>query len=190
MLKYCVVLLVLGSLQLASVLCPVVLYAADLSAPIVRLSLDLESHEEGMPISVSAMVMDDHRVKQVVLRFRLAGVTDEFLSVPMIKNIGSPLYSASIPANKVTVPGVEYFVEASDAEGNVSQQPFPSHPHIVMIEGEHGATTASKKINWWWVLAGAVVVGAVAGADGGNDSSGTAVNGDSSEGLTVVAPVP
>jgi len=187
-LKRLVVLLIIGSLQFASVVCPIVLYAADLSAPVVRLSLDLESHEEGMPIPVSATVIDNQRLKQVVLRFRLFGSSDDFLSIPMEKNAASQLYSAFIPATKVMAPGVEYFVEAHDAEGNISQQPFPNHPHTVMIEGER-STMASRKINWWWVLAGAVAVGAVASGSSG-DSSDTAVNGDGSEGLTVVAPVP
>jgi hypothetical protein len=186
LLKRCVFLLLIGLLQFASVLRPVALYAADLSAPVVRLSLDLDSYEEGMPISVSAVVTDNQRLKQVVLRFRLSGVSDEFLFIPMKKDEASRLYSASIPAAKVMAPGVEYFVEATDAEGNISQQPFPSHPHTVMIEGER-SMTASRKINWWWVLAGVVAVGAVADGSG---SSGGSENGEGSGGLTVVAPTP
>jgi hypothetical protein len=156
----------------------------------VRLSLDLESHEEGIPIPVTATVIDNQYLKQVVLRFRLSGSSDEFFFIPMKKDAASQLYTTSIPANKVMAPGVEYFVEASDAEGNISQQPFPSHPHTVMIKNTRSVTTAHKKINWWWVLAGVVAVGAVAGADSDSDSPSNAVNGEPSEGLTVVAPVP
>ena len=189
-MKRLVVLLMIGSLPFASVFYSVVLCAADLSAPIVRLSLDLESHKEGVSIPVSATVTDNQRLKQVVLRFRLSGSSDEFLFIPMKKDAASQLYSTSIPGNKVMAPGVEYFVEASDAEGNISQQPFPTHPHVVMIAGVRSATIARKKINWWWVLAGVAAVGVVAGADSNSDSPGNAVDGEGSGGLTVVAPVP
>ncbi|MCK5921120.1 MAG: hypothetical protein KAG66_09270 [Methylococcales bacterium] len=191
MLNRRVVVIIIGALQLASVLRPVVLYAADtdLVAPVVRLSLDLGSHQEGMPISVSATVTDNQRVKQVSLRYRSSGSSDEFLSTPMTKNAATQVFSASIPATAVMAPGVAYFVEATDAEGNISQQPFPSHPQTAVIESERSITVSSK-INWWWVVAGVVAAGAVAGGRTGSDSSGTAVNGEGSEGLTVVAPVP
>ena len=191
MLNRRVVVIIIGALQLASVLRPVVLYAADtdLVAPVVRLSLDLGSHQEGMPISVSATVTDNQRVKQVSLRYRLSDSSDKFFSTPMTKNAATQVYSASIPATKVMAPGVAYFVEATDAEGNISQQPFPSHPQTAVIESERSITVSSK-INWWWVVAGVVAAGAVAGGRTGSDSSGTAVNGEGSEGLTVVAPVP
>ncbi len=167
------------------------LYALDVSAPVVRLSILSGAHEKGEPLSVSAKVTDDQRLGHVVLRYRQSGSTGNFTSLAMKQNSKTSVYSASIPLVDLSPPGVEYYVEAADAMGNVSQDPFPSHPRVVMIN-QKDQPAKSGKAKWLWALAGAVAAGAALASNsgGGNGGGDVDVAGDGSGSLTVTASVP
>lgn len=178
----------ISSIVLSSVIVSAALHAADFAAPVVRLSLDRSGVEQGQALAVSATVTDNQQVSRVVLRYRALGSSDPFLMIPMKQSAVSKLYVTSIPASDAVAPGVEYFVEATDGMGNVSQEPFPNHPRVVSIEG--GSPIASSKINWLWVAAGAVAVGVLAGSVGGGSSSDGGVGSSSGAMLTITAPTP
>jgi hypothetical protein len=67
----------------------------------------------GSPIAISAKVTDDQYVKDVILYCRTRGETD-FLPVTMAPG-DSSMYSGEIPAERATVAGVEYYIEATDS---------------------------------------------------------------------------
>ncbi len=186
LLKRWLVACLIATLMGGGVISPA-LYAADFSAPVVRMAFTDSSAKAGEALRVSATVSDDQVVSRVILRYRPMKSAAEFSSLPMTKNLASGLYSATIPATQIKAPGVEFFVEASDAVGNVSQEPFPNHPQQVAVKGG-GGTFAGGNAKWLWVLAGAVVVGALAGGGGGGDSVGASSTDGPVLSITAAAP--
>ena len=168
------------------------LYALDVSAPVVRLSILSGSHEKGEPLSVSAKVTDDQSLGHVVLRYRQSGSTGNFASLSMKQDSETSVYSVSIPPADLSPPGVEYYVEAADTMGNVSQDPFPSHPRVVMINQKDQPVKPAKsgKAKWLWALAGAVAAGAAIASNSGGGGGGGGDGGKEPGSLTVTASVP
>lgn len=187
----CVSSFLIVCVSLAGVLSPATLQAADFSAPVIRLSLDRGAPKDGEPLAVAATVTDDQQVQQVLLRYRVSGSQSKFSSVAMKKRGSAQIYTATVPVESLKAPGIEYFVEARDEVGNVSQEPFPTHPRVVMIQGKESAL-ASGNMKWLWVVAGALAVGALAGGGGGSSSGGdVGVTGEAgSATLTISAPTP
>ncbi len=141
---------------------------------------------------MSAKVTDDQGINHVVLHYRKSDDSaGSFSSLIMKQNPETSTYSASIPQADLSPPGLEYYVEAVDAMGNVSQDPFPSHPLVVTINPKD-QPPKSTKTKWLWVLAGAVAAGAALASGSGGDSGGGNVDvaGDSNSSLTVSAPLP
>ena len=77
--------------------------------------------ESGTPVPVGADVTDASEIESVALFYR---GDDEFdwHSVPMAAQ-GGDRYAATVPGEAVLPPSVHYFVEAVDAEGNLSIAP-------------------------------------------------------------------
>ena len=152
-LKGRVTMLIFAMLFLTGLLNSAVLNAADFTAPEVRLSVDQDTPEAGVPIPFSAWVTDNQGVSRVVLRYRMLGSSETFSSLTMRPGDAAKLYSTSIPTTDFSSPGVEYFVEATDVTGNISQEPFPSHPRVVMINEESSTEppkVTSRKTKWLW----------------------------------------
>lgn len=84
-------------------------------APVIS-HTPLASAQEGQAIVVRAVVTDDtDRVESVQLRYRRVGLL-LFQELPMI-DLGSHEYEATIPAEAVAVPGLEYEIRAWDNLG-------------------------------------------------------------------------
>jgi hypothetical protein len=184
--KHCVVALTV-TVFLGSPLFSVPLYALDVSAPVVRLSVLGGTHEKGEALPVSAKVTDDQSVDRVVLHYRQTGSTNNFSSLIMKQDFETGVYSASIPPADLSPPGVEYFIEAVDAMGNVSQDPFPSHPRVVMMDPQ-ASPPQRGKAKWVWALVGAVAAGAALASNSGGGDGGEKPGTSGS--LTVTATLP
>jgi hypothetical protein len=181
---------ILTLLLTVGIMVPTTIWATDLSAPVIRLSMAVSPPKPGKPLRISASVSDNQALSRVLLRYRKAGSNDAFASIPMQKAAESSLYSAAIPAGQLSEPGVEYFVEAVDTTENISQEPFPSHPRIVTIQGTgSNAVAGTRKINWLWVAAGVVAAGALAASSGGGGDA-SSDPGDTGATLTITAPTP
>jgi hypothetical protein len=188
--KHCIVALIVTVL-FGSLLFSIPLYALDVSAPIVRLSILGGTHETGEPLSISAKVTDDQRVDRVILHYRQSHSTNNFSSLIMKQDFETGTYSASIPPADLSPPGVEYYIEAVDAMGNVSQDPFPSHPRVVMID-QKDQPAKHGKAKWVWAVVGAIAAGAALASNGGGSGGGddVGVAGETSGSLTVTASSP
>jgi hypothetical protein len=75
---------------------------------------------EGVSLTISTNVVDDAGVSEVDLYYRI-DVSLKFKPVKMEMHMGS--YVASIPAGILKPPRMEYFLEASDINGNVADIP-------------------------------------------------------------------
>lgn len=72
--------------------------------------------DENLAVSLSAEVTDASGLESVVLLYRKTS-EQTFAAAPMIKGSGDT-YSATIPAEAVTVEGIECYLQAKDKAGN------------------------------------------------------------------------
>jgi len=160
--------------------------AADLSAPIIVLSISDPLDDSTESYRVAVEVTDDSQVDWVMLRYRTIGDDKEFSALPMSIDRGEGLYSATIPKSGLKKPGIEYFIEAKDVANNVSQEPFPDQARQIYYVGANNDDSRSKR--WWWIAGGALAAGLVAilasGNNGGNNSPSAPAS------LIIEAPVP
>jgi hypothetical protein len=88
------------------------------------------SWKENTAIPITATITDNLGVQGATLYYRTKGV-GAFSSLPMTPGT---FYSRSIPAGVVVRPaGVEYYLEAADAAGNVRRLPSGSGTYPVVV---------------------------------------------------------
>ena len=93
----------------------------------------VENAKAGAQITVSATATDNIGVESVKLYYRKSG-TESFTEKKMTGN--NNLYVAVIPASSVTAAGVEYYVTASDADGNISYSGTAQLPNVITVNSE------------------------------------------------------
>ena len=99
----------------------------DLDSPTIIAKGHEPSYINGKGYHIQVVVKDNRRVAKVVLHFREAGSSNKYVALPMV-SMGRGVYAAIIPASITARSGVEYFVEAKDQAGNVTQAPYPTKP--------------------------------------------------------------
>ena len=82
-------------------------------------------------ITISATATDNIAIEAVKLFYRKAG--DTVFSSQTMLNAADSLFVSSIPASAVTALGVEYYVIASDADGNVTHSGTAQIPHMIEV---------------------------------------------------------
>lgn len=93
----------------------------------------IETAKAGAQITVSATATDNIGVESVKLYYRKTGA-ENFTEKKMTGS--NNLYVAVIPASSVTAAGVEYYVTASDADGNISYSGTAQLPNVITINSE------------------------------------------------------
>lgn len=93
----------------------------------------VENAKAGAQITISATATDNIGVESVKLYYRKSG-TENFTEKKMTGS--NNLYVAVIPASSVTAAGVEYYVTASDADGNISYSGTAQLPNVITINSE------------------------------------------------------
>ncbi len=86
----------------------------------------------GSQITVSATASDNIEVAAVTLYYRNPGDA-QFTAQAMTVSSTSNLYVATIPAASVIAAGVEYYVTAADADGNVRYSGTAQLPHAIEV---------------------------------------------------------
>lgn len=106
---------------------------ADLMAPIIIHALPTYTVKPGAPAEISAMITDNMKIAQAALHFRAQGDRD-YETAPMA---GGPnqIYTGRIPGSmiKANSTSIEYYIEAKDAEGNVSREGRPTAPLVIAV---------------------------------------------------------
>lgn len=97
----------------------------------------------GKVISIKANVTDDQYVKDVILYCRALGETD-FLHITMAPG-DSSLYIGEIPAERVTIAGVEYHIEARDS-GHTSRLPQVKGEFLIAVDPSFVITYGKQQI--------------------------------------------
>ena len=103
--------------------------AADFSAPLVDLPKAKVTKDS---VTIKAIVDDDVGVASVFLFYRVLKTSGGYTKVILKpKQRRSKIYTYVLPQNITKKFGIEYYVEARDVVGNVTQEPFPNAPKIV-----------------------------------------------------------
>jgi hypothetical protein len=92
----------------------------DITPPFVS-HRPFETAEAGVPLKIDALAGDDAGVAEVVLHYRV-DVPGTYLEIPMTLKDG--VYTATIPAEAMVPPLVEYWLSVSDINGNGVNLPY------------------------------------------------------------------
>lgn len=166
----------------------------------------------GESFFLDAVVSDNQDVKEVLLFYRTFG-DKNYLSLTM-EAIGEGRYRGLLPSKEIREPGLEYYIRATDPEGNMALQGLPFSPLEAIVsaaspEGEQenltervfpqqerelGLKTEEAPAKpwykkWWvWTIAGAVVIGAAAASGGGGGGGGGKDPSTAPVAVTATAP--
>ena len=102
------------------------------TAPPVITHTPITSGTLGTAIAVTATITDDTDVTAPTLGYRVSGGT--YTTVPLASS--GETYTATIPGDAVTRAGVEYYLEARDADGNITRTPLasPFIPYRISVQ--------------------------------------------------------
>lgn len=175
-----------------------VLQAAEIAFDFVPPDISHEDPVESVhgiqPRIISATVVDDAGVRQVVLKYRTRGER-HYMQMDMLPGSSPSIYMATIPERDAIDPGVEYFIEATDVSGNTSSRGFSVAPLFLSIKPlapgpdpvvQQASTNSGSSKKWLWIGLGALVVGGIALSAGGGSDGDSA----STVPLTVVVTPP
>jgi hypothetical protein len=187
------------------------------SSPVIQHEPPGQSAPVGKALRIEATIRDKAGIKDATVFYRKSG-EDNYQQVKM-ESQGNDLYSATIPADGIKEPGVEYYIQASDKAGNIVMRGFsfsplslsvtrgvpapqqgtplvltPSPEERMTMKSEAPAVEGEKPWykKWWvWTLAGAVVIGAAAGGGGGGGGGGSSPGAGAGTGsATISGPTP
>lgn len=83
-------------------------------------------------ITISATATDNIGIESVKLYYRKSG-DSEFTEQKMTKGMTENLYVATIPSSVVTGDAIEYYIAASDADGNITYNGTANIPNVIAI---------------------------------------------------------
>lgn len=95
----------------------------DMAAPSIQHTALADGVPAGVARPITADVADGSGVSQVTLHYRTIG-GGAFTALAMA---GGPTYMATLPANAVTAPGLEYYFEAVDTSPNANRATLPAN---------------------------------------------------------------
>ncbi|MEM7256089.1 MAG: hypothetical protein AAF404_01750 [Pseudomonadota bacterium] len=151
-----------------------------------------------------ARVYDDVEVVEVTLYYRQSE-TANFQSIPMrplLDSLGE--YMIAVETSLSEYPGLQYYIEALDASGNVTNRGFSYAPIVLPLKPPEAppaetisepviAERSSSGFSSSSILMGAAAVlllGALAGGGGGGDGGGDNNGGTNGITLTIISDAP
>lgn len=164
----------------------------------------------GKPIEIRAAITTHAPLKDLTLYYRPSG-QEEYSSVNMTQ-VKETLYAATISADEVVPPAVEYYIQLSDQAGSIALRGFWFSPLTITVlstpPAQEGGKISTEEIfppedrspalrtenaqsrswykKWWvWTIAGAVIIGAAVMSGGG--SGGRGEGGEEAKGSATVS---
>lgn len=170
----------------------------DIRSPVIELEVIVEAQASDSQV-FTAQVIEETLLKDVLLYHRRAG-QQPFIPVKMSQVENSDNFSVTLRTDPMDLRAIEYYIQARDEGGNRTVEGFAFDPYTrVLIANETviNTTTApaapstetataksTGRLRWWHIVAGVVVVGAVASLAGG-DSGENDQNADGTVPLTL-----
>lgn len=148
------------------------------SLPDIIHSSPTEAVSSESSYQIKAVVTDDKQVESVILHHR-TGTDQQFVSSQM-QSQGENVFSFTLDESYLVPPSVEYYIEATDSDGEKQFRGFDFDPLefsvVAPISGESSVVASMKKLHPAVYVVGAlVVVGLAASAF---DSDGTTTTSD------------
>ena len=181
--------------------------SGDLVAPQITQEIYEQTVAPDSDHRIMVKVTDDFGVKQVTLYYRTIG-TGEYQRRTMQRISTSDNYYATISADEIRQPGIEYYIQAMDLAGNTLLHGADFSPLSVKLEpsatvadttdatdtmaADLAADTGEKKgvSKWVWIGLGVLAVGAIAAAGGGGGGDSAAPPPADTATLSISAPEP
>ena len=160
----------------------------DVTAPTITHEPVAEALSSGVPVVISATVVDDMAVKEVVLFYRPKGES-QYRRITMKPAGKSSLYMATIPGSATGASSLEYYIKAEDSSGNALLRGGSFSPLVIRFDDQKAAASedqdqarpaagnmkegTSSSMKWVMIGVGILAVGALAASsgDGGGSSS-------------------
>lgn len=92
----------------------------------------ITSAKAASAITISATATDNIGVESVKLYYRKSG-DSSFTEQKMTKGMTENLYTATIPSSAVKGDAIEYYIAASDADGNITYNGTANIPNVIAI---------------------------------------------------------
>ena len=213
--RYIVTIMVCASL----VFSPLV-FAADLSLPSGDLIAPKVIHEKftkplaaGSNLQIKAIVKDNVGVQSVTLFYRAMGAS-EYKRAALQPTDVEDEYGVTLGQKDLTIPGIEYYIQAIDLAGNTLLHGYAFSPLRVNIVPDASQATSSyndpeyesepstaapeeetqkkgkSSYRWLWIGLGALAVGAIAAAASSGGGGNTEPSAAKDSTLIVTAPAP
>ncbi len=186
------------AMQLPTLNVAVAQSSPDIRSPVIELEVIAESTADNVQL-FTARVIEDQLLKDVLLYHRRAG-QQPFTPIAMVQVGNSDTYSTSLTTDPTDLRAIEYYIQARDEGGNRTVEGFAFDPYTrvltasepvintttapIVTSSEPPASKATGSIRWWHIVAGVLVVGAVASLSGGDSSEGNS-SGDGTVPLTL-----
>ena len=159
----------------------------DLVSPKIDHKVIADSIEVGTAYQLKAKVTDNVGVDTVLLFYRVVG-TETYKRVQMTGIEGTDEYTVTLGYEETVEPGIEYYFQAIDYDGNSLLYGYSFSPLLLRVAKNSSKSTADlaqdgasgveaptkiqeKKINKWvWIGLGVLAAGVLAAVAGGDDS--------------------
>jgi hypothetical protein len=164
---------------------------SDLTPPLILHRPPIQSVRPGGPLVIQATITDNVAVKKASVFFRFMGTREYFIMD--MHHVGNNIYSIEIPDQYVQVPGLEYYIQASDKAGNIEAFRGSSFSPLTIKVIPISPSAKSWYQKWWvWTIVGGMVAAAaVAAGGGGGGGGGDGGSGPSDTGTAVInEPIP
>lgn len=157
------------------------------------------TQEAGAPLTIYATVTDTAGVKDVTLFYRTGSMTEYRPLTMYLSDQNGNRFTATIPPVELQSPKLEYYIQATDINGNTvlrAGRLFPlsvaiAPPNTAPVQPEEPAQPKAKKskYTWAWILGGVVIAGLAAAASNSGGGDGGTTNSDTGS-IEVVGPAP
>jgi len=180
----------------------------DLISPKIDHKLITGSIEAGAAYQLKVKVTDNVGVESVLLFYRIVG-TEAYKRVQMTRVEGTDNYTVTLAYEEAVEPGIEYYFQAKDYDGNSLLYGYSFSPLLLPIAKNSSKSTTElaqdetpgvqapqkthkKKINKWvWVGLGVLAAGVFAAVAGGDESTDSGSAGKPETGTIVIdGPAP
>ena len=159
---------------------------SDIIAPEITQEQYIDKVAEGANHEITVTATDNVGVSQVTLYYRSIG-TEDYKQQSMDNIANTDDYHATVNADQIKAPGLEYYIQAMDNAGNTLLHGYSFSPLSVKtvaddtavassnsgtayFEAEESSSIWSNK--WLWIGLGVVAVGLAAGGGGGGGGGG------------------
>ncbi len=166
----------------------------DVRAPNIVIDVSGVAKESLNSVRIQSDVLDNKAVNDVRLYYRDSGSNVAYSTIDLRKDDITGRYVALVDTTGATSGNLEIYLEATDAEENLTRWPAPRSPLLIRIETTAAAPLATKQKSnnkkWLWIGLGVLAAGLAASAASDGGSGGDDDRFADTRPVTVTIPLP